>query len=203
MCLCASPGGPSHLSCTQPPSCSRSPAQPTWSSPAWTSSSASMAVWPRLYWSSSPTMWVRGKEMLGWPYLEPEDSSYHDCILLACGVDHMDQSELLQSVFPGFAEHLLLLLFLMCLWSNLSVSFDKFFYTPFCLNVAFSNIWSSAILFSTVGTVSGWCCSFWKLLPPPLSVSHCSLSDLCLKPWLLHWTLAPQSHLPIGWLRLD
>lgn len=66
MCFCASPGGPSHLSCTQPPSCSRSPAQPTWSSPAWTSSLASMAAWPLLCWSSSPTMWVLQKEMLGW-----------------------------------------------------------------------------------------------------------------------------------------
>ena len=95
ICLCASPGGPSRLSCTQPPSCSRSPAQPTWSSPAWTSSLASMAVWPRLCWSSSPTMWVLWKEMLGWPFLEPEDSVYHDCILLGLwcwppGVDRLD-----------------------------------------------------------------------------------------------------------------
>lgn len=64
ICLCASPGGPSHLSCTQPPSCSRSPAQPTWSSPAWTSSSASTAVWPLLCWSSLPTMWVLQKDDL-------------------------------------------------------------------------------------------------------------------------------------------
>ena len=45
--------------------------------------------------------------------------------------------------------------FSLCVSDQIFVSFDKFFYTPFCLNVAFSNIWSSAILFSTVGTVSG------------------------------------------------
>lgn len=57
-CVCALPGGRSRLSCTQPPLCSRSPALPTWSSPVWTSSSASTAVWPLLSWSSLPTMWV-------------------------------------------------------------------------------------------------------------------------------------------------
>lgn len=64
ICLCASPGGPSHLSCTQPPLCSRSPALPMWSWPASTSSSGSTAVWPRLCWSSSPTMWVLQEQQL-------------------------------------------------------------------------------------------------------------------------------------------
>lgn len=57
-CVCALPGGRSRLSCTQPPLCSRSPALPMWSSPVWTSSSASTAVWPLSYWNFLPTMWV-------------------------------------------------------------------------------------------------------------------------------------------------
>lgn len=106
----------------------------------------------------------------------------HDLILPACGVDTMDHSVLLQSlsVFPGFAYHLSLTLFLICLWSHFSVSFDKFLYTPFCLNVAFPSIQFSGILFPTSDALSGWWHSCWKISPPPLSASCCSLSRPCV-----------------------
>lgn len=106
------------------------------SSPAWTSHRHQWQ-WPRLCWSSSPTMWVLWKEMLGWPYLEPGDMFIMIVFCLPVALSH-GPVWTLQSVFP------------VCIASLASpfpyvspinaVSFGKSFYTPFCPSVAFSSI---------------------------------------------------------------
>lgn len=199
VCICAFPGGRSHLSCTQLPSCSRFPALPTWSSPVWTSSSASMAVWPLSYWSSLPTMWVPQTEHLQLACTPGARGWWLTLTLFHLSVTLTPLTTLLLQRLPSLVY---INLFLSCyaLYFSghvFSVSFDDFFL--YILLSPSGSLWqrlNSRALLSYLDIISGRCHSILRLFTAA-AVSCFYLSDLCLRCFL-----ELRSSLPSGWLHL-